>query len=121
MLDEKDRFGAKRALRNEIKTKFELIKVIGRGSYGCVTKAKCKTTGRIVAIKIFQNHQDTEYDTVKLVREIMIIKKLNEFQSQLGLNEENGFIPTLYDVIYPSIKLQQIDQFAIVKLKKLDT
>ena len=82
MLDEKDRFGAKRALRNEIKTKFELIKVIGRGSYGCVTKAKCKTTGRIVAIKIFQNHQDTEYDTVKLVREIMIIKKLNELGSK---------------------------------------
>lgn len=95
--------------------------MIGRGSYGCVTKAKCKTTGRIVAIKIFHNHSDREYDTVKLVREIMIIKKLNQYQRELGLNEENGFIPTLYDVIKPrliypstSIKLHQMDQFAIV-------
>lgn len=51
--DEPDKFGARRALRQEIKTKYEFIKVIGKGSYGLVSKAKCKNTGRIVAIKIF--------------------------------------------------------------------
>ena len=42
------------------------------------------------------------------------MKKLNEIQIQLGLNEENGFIPTLYDVIYPHNPEKQMDQFCIV-------
>ena len=114
ILDEKDKFGARNALRREIQTKYELLKVIGRGSYGCVSKAKCKNTGKFVAIKVFEKHTNSEYDTVKLVREIILMKKLNEIQSQLDLNEENGFIPKLYDVMYPSLEGKQIDQFCIV-------
>lgn len=82
-----------------MQSKYELLKVIGRGSYGCVSKAKCKNTGKFVAIKVFEKHTSSEYDTVKLVREIVLIKKLNEIQGKLGLTEENGFIPKLYDVI----------------------
>ena len=77
-IDEKDRYGAKLQLRNMIKEKYEIISIIGKGSYGCVSKAKCKSTGKLVAIKIFNNHSDSEYDTVKLVREIVIAKRLNE-------------------------------------------
>ena len=104
ILDEKDKFGARNALRREIQTKYELLEVIGRGSYGCVSQAKCLNTGKIVAIKVFEQHTSSQYDTVKLVREIILLKKLNEIQSELDLNEENGFIPTLYDVIYPSLE-----------------
>lgn len=103
LLDDKDKFGARNALRREISIKYELLSVIGRGSYGCVSKAKCKRTGKLVAIKIFEKHENSEYDTVKLVREILLIKKLNEIEIMLDLNEENGFIPKLYDVIYPSV------------------
>lgn len=77
-MDVKDKFGAKNALRRIIQSKYELLKVIGRGSYGCVSKAKCKDTGKFVAIKVFEKHSSSEYDTVKLVREIVLIKKLNE-------------------------------------------
>ena len=43
-------------------------------------KAKFKNTGKFVAIKVFEKHTDSEYDTVKLVlvcfeREIVLIKK----------------------------------------------
>lgn len=72
--------------------------MIGKGSYGCVSKAKCKKTGKFVAIKVFEKHTSSQYDTIKLVREILINKKLNEIQRKLGLNEENGFIPKLYDI-----------------------
>jgi hypothetical protein len=33
-------------------------------------------TGRIVALKIMENQTNTEYDTIKLLREIMLMKKL---------------------------------------------
>lgn len=75
--DEKDVFGAKNALRQQILTKYELINVIGKGAYGCVSKAKCINTGKFVAIKIFEKHDNSQYDTLKLVREIILLKKLN--------------------------------------------
>lgn len=102
--DDKDKFGARNALRSIIQSKYELIEVIGRGSYGCVSKAKCNKTGKLVAIKIFEKHQNSEYDTLKLVREIMLIKKLNEIQNMLDLDEKNGFVPKLYDIFYPDIE-----------------
>ena len=66
----KDKFGATPSLRQQIEKKYEMIEVIGKGSYGCVTRGKCKKTGRQVAIKIMQHQTDSEYDTIKLVREV---------------------------------------------------
>lgn len=76
-LDCKDKFGASTALREKIESKYELMTIVGKGSYGCVTKAKCKITGQLVAIKIMENHTDTEYDTIKILREVLIMKKMN--------------------------------------------
>ena len=42
------------------------------------------------------------------------MKKLNEIQELLDLDEKNGFIPKLYDIIYPSLEDYKIDQFCIV-------
>jgi serine/threonine protein kinase len=33
---------------------YEILEVIGKGSYGCVSKAKVIKTGKIVALKIIQ-------------------------------------------------------------------
>ena len=74
--NEKDKFGATRALRHQIVKKYQIIEVLGKGSYGCVSKAKCLKTGRIVALKIMENQTNTEYDTIKLLREIQLMKKL---------------------------------------------
>ena len=66
----KDKFGATKALRNAIEIKYDILEFIGKGSYGSVSKGTCKLTGRTVAIKIMENQTDSEYDTIKLVREI---------------------------------------------------
>lgn len=74
--NKKDKFGATPRLRNLIDQKYELVSVLGKGSYGCVSKGRCKKTGRIVAVKIMENQTDTEYDTIKLVRELKILLRL---------------------------------------------
>jgi serine/threonine protein kinase len=80
---QKDQFGATKALRYAINRHYEIIEVLGKGSYGCVSKARCKNTGRIVALKIMENQTDTEYDTIKLVREIQLMRKLNKISKSL--------------------------------------
>ena len=42
------------AMARALKKKYNFMKVIGKGSYGCVSKAKCKKTGRILALKVMQ-------------------------------------------------------------------
>jgi len=44
-----------KSLRKTIHRRYKIIEVIGKGSYGCVSKAKCKETGRMVALKVMKN------------------------------------------------------------------
>ena len=83
-----------------------MIEVLGKGSYGCVSKAKCLKTGRIVALKIMENQTNTEYDTIKLLREIQLMRKLQQLCSkvskqEIGLESCNLFTPELIDIICP--------------------
>ena len=95
----KDKFGTTKALRIAISRQYEIIEVLGKGSYGCVSKAKCKTTGRVVALKVMENQTDTEYDTIKLVREIQLMRRLNQICKKF--EGASQFIPELIDVICP--------------------
>mmetsp|Transcript_22269 Transcript_22269/g.19112 ORF Transcript_22269/g.19112 Transcript_22269/m.19112 type:complete len:121 (+) Transcript_22269:74-436(+) len=52
---------------------FELMDLIGEGSYGCVYKARHKDSGLIVAIKIIP----TNGDLSSIKREIKIMKECN--------------------------------------------
>ena len=81
-----------------------MIEVLGRGSYGCVTKGKCRTSGRLVALKVMENQTDTEYDTIKLVREIQLMRRLNKICKKL--DGGNMFVPELIDVITPEHDLK---------------
>jgi len=63
-------------------------------------------TGRIVALKIMENQTNTEYDTIKLLREVMLMKKLQTLcakisQVELGKKVCNIFTPELIDIITP--------------------
>ena len=53
-LENRDKFGMNQAMRDLIVKKYELKSIIGKGSYGCVSKAKCKKTSREVALKVMQ-------------------------------------------------------------------
>ena len=39
-------------MRDLIIPKYEITELIGKGSYGCVTKGICKKTAKIVALKV---------------------------------------------------------------------
>jgi hypothetical protein len=53
--NKKDKYGTTKALRTAINRQYEFEEILGKGSYGCVSKAVCKTTGRIVALKVMEN------------------------------------------------------------------
>ena len=43
--NQKDKFGATALLREKIEAKYEMVTAVGKGSYGCVSKARCRATG----------------------------------------------------------------------------
>jgi serine/threonine protein kinase len=88
----KDEFHMTKSMRIAISQKFKIIQLIGKGSYGCVSKAKCLETGNIVALKVMQNNNSTEYEFIKLLREIKIMRELNEILSD-SFNDHNPFVP----------------------------
>jgi len=53
-----------------IEKKYEIIKLIGKGSYGNVFKARCKETGVLVALKVMKTRDSCDYDLIKVIREI---------------------------------------------------
>lgn len=59
-----------------IEKKYTIDKAVGKGSYGTVVKAVCKASGQKVAIKHMTGFQQHEYDCVKVIREIQIMKGL---------------------------------------------
>jgi serine/threonine protein kinase len=93
-------------MRKAISQKYKILQVIGKGSYGCVSKAKCIETGEIVALKVMQNKSSTEYEFIKLLREIKIMRGLNEILSD-SFNDENPFVAKLLDIICPSLNSSQ--------------
>ena len=56
---------------------YDIHSVIGHGSYGQVIKAKRRSSGNFVAIKLIPKVKQSEYHTVKIVREITIMQKLS--------------------------------------------
>jgi hypothetical protein len=69
-MENRDKYGMNRVMRECIIKKYDIKSIIGKGSYGCVTKAKCRRTGRDVALKVMQQQSQTEYEIIKLLREI---------------------------------------------------
>jgi serine/threonine protein kinase len=77
--------------------KYKLTKCLGKGAFGTVVGGVCLTTGQKVAIKLIsdiQTEQVTSYYARKILREILILRKLSEF-------DDNIFTNKLIDVILP--------------------
>ena len=53
---------------------YDLLKLIGQGSYGEVVKARHKTSGKIVAIKLLKNLFKDIFETKKQLRELSILR-----------------------------------------------
>jgi len=109
-LDKRDMHGAPKALRDAINLKYDVTEVLGKGSYGCVSKGICKATGRVVALKVMVEQASTEYDCTKLLREIQLFKRLNHLSESIlrklegqgtSVNGKGLFVPELIDIITP--------------------
>ena len=76
---------------------YKLVSYLGEGSYGQVLLGVCRRTDTPVAIKLMQNFSKNDYECVKLIREIQLMKSLNKLQLEGGFQ----FIPELIDIIVP--------------------
>jgi len=65
-------------LRIAINSKYSVQEIIGKGSFGFVAKGVCRNSGREVALKVMVNQAKTEYDVIRINREISLMRKLNE-------------------------------------------
>jgi len=74
---------------------YKLIEIIGYGSFGCVMKAQCIKTNQQYAIKLISEPFKNGYSARKLLREIRILRKYSEMES-------NIFTTHLHDIIVPS-------------------
>lgn len=68
--------------------------MVGKGSYGKVFKAKCRNTGRKVAIKYIDFRNNETNLVLSICREF----KISMF---LSTRTQNLFTPKLLDVFYP--------------------
>ena len=77
-----------------LSSQYEIIKLVGQGSYGIVVKALKKQTKQIVAIKKFSNLYRDIIDTKRILREIAILRQLSE--------HPHPNIISIYDIIIPN-------------------
>jgi len=79
---------------------YELIKLLGSGSYGAVASAIHKPTGKKVAIKQMKGVFEDEVDCKRILREIFILKSLKH-RSVVGLFDLiEPHDPRHFDTIY---------------------
>lgn len=77
--------------------RYEIVSQLGEGSYGQVFRATCRTRGIAVAIKLVQNFEQNDHACIKTIREIQLMRRLNELQQAGGY----AFFPELLDIIIP--------------------
>jgi len=61
---------------NEVTKVYKLTSFMGEGSYGTVIKGECRVTKLPVAIKLVNKFTKWEYDCVKVIRELKIMRNL---------------------------------------------
>ncbi len=55
---------------------YDVLEKIGEGTYGSVSKARCRRTGKVVALKKVMLKNEREGFPITAIREIKILKKL---------------------------------------------
>ena len=87
----------------QIIEKYEVVKQIGVGSYGSVVKAKCKKTGKFVAIKQINHLFDDLIDGKRVLREIALLKRIN-----------HPYIVKLIEIIIPEENIETFNEIYLV-------
>jgi serine/threonine protein kinase len=93
--------------------KYEILEMVGNGSYGTVMKAKDKKTEALVALKVMKSQPKMEYEIIKLLRELQLVRNLNKINVQFFGN--NCFVPKLVDIICPEPKQVPVNRKSIAE------
>jgi serine/threonine protein kinase len=80
-----------------LKKDYKLVKFLGEGSFGQVKLGQCRVTKTMVAIKLIKDFADCEYNSIKVAREIQIMRSLCEVSKT-----SRAVCPVLYDLVYAS-------------------
>ena len=48
--------------------------LVGKGTFGQVVEAKHRATGKIVAIKMIEKIFEDEYEAIKVIREVQLLR-----------------------------------------------
>ena len=66
------------AIWHEVFNDYTLVEKLGEGTYGTVMKGVCRASNQTVAIKMIEGFAHYDYELIKLLREIQILKALNK-------------------------------------------
>lgn len=86
----------------EVGADYELVKLLGQGSYGQVASAVHKPTGKKVAIKKMDGVFEDEVDCKRILREVTLLRRL-----------KHPYVVELFDVIEPK-NLETFDTLYVV-------
>ena len=82
----------------DVERVYKLEFKLGKGTYGEVVGATCRFTRDNVAIKHVSLHFESEYEIIKLLREIMV----NQGMLTCPRAQSSLYFPKLIDIIVPS-------------------
>lgn len=83
---------------------YQIQRILGQGTYGYVVKAKCKLSGRDVAIKLIRNIFETASMSRFTLRELQLMDELSKM-------EGNIYTVKMLDVILPVNKPEDLQSF----------
>lgn len=107
--DNKDFNGATISLRQAINRQYTVVEILGRGSFGLISRAKSKETGQEVALKVMTYSKQTDYDCTSILREISLMRRVNNLTAHLDTEKrKNLFVPELIDIILPFNTMQAL-------------
>ena len=86
----------------EVGTDYELVKLLGQGSYGQVASAIHKPSGKKVAIKKMDGVFEDEVDCKRILREVTLLRRL-----------KHQYVVELFDIIEPK-NLESFDTLYVV-------
>jgi serine/threonine protein kinase len=86
---------------------------MGEGAFGTVVRAKSRSSGNLVAIKLLDKINTSPYTSRKVLREVKLMKKLSEI-------DNNIYTTTLIDIITPEKSIEFDHIFLVMTLGTTD-